>query len=77
MDLFVKPISGAEENGLVGFGTGLMKGVGNAMFKPTAGEYTPAGLGHNNNTDVRARCMWAHRLFIRRNIQVHPKYQCH
>lgn len=38
MDLFVKPVTGAEQNGIVGFGTGVAKGVGNALFKPTAGK---------------------------------------
>ncbi|KAF1850587.1 uncharacterized protein K460DRAFT_271296 [Cucurbitaria berberidis CBS 394.84] len=36
-DLVAKPIDGAEQNGIVGFGTGLAKGFGNAMFKPAAG----------------------------------------
>lgn len=36
-DLVTKPIDGAAQNGIIGFGTGLAKGIGNAMFKPTAG----------------------------------------
>jgi ribosomal protein S5 len=35
-----KPIQGAEKNGAVGFASGIAKGVGNAIFKPTAGAYS-------------------------------------
>ncbi|CAO2653445.1 Nn.00g028560.m01.CDS01 [Neocucurbitaria sp. VM-36] len=36
-DLLAKPIEGAEKNGIIGLGTGMAKGLGNAMFKPAAG----------------------------------------
>jgi hypothetical protein len=38
-DLFVKPIEGVQEDGVVGLGIGLAKGLGNVVFKPTAGTY--------------------------------------
>ncbi|CAI6334124.1 unnamed protein product [Periconia digitata] len=36
-DLFVKPVLGAQEDGLAGFAKGVGKGVGNIVCKPAAG----------------------------------------
>ncbi|EUC42325.1 hypothetical protein COCMIDRAFT_103807 [Bipolaris oryzae ATCC 44560] len=36
-DFATKPIDGAEKNGIIGFSTGLMTGIANLAFKPTAG----------------------------------------
>jgi hypothetical protein len=41
IDLFSKPVQGAEKNGVVGFASGCAKGIGNAMFKPAAGQCYP------------------------------------
>ncbi len=38
-DLIVKPIQGAEKNGILGFACGVTKGIGNAVCKPVAGQY--------------------------------------
>jgi hypothetical protein len=38
-DLATKSMEGAENNGVVGFGTGLARGVLNAAFKPASGQY--------------------------------------
>ena len=39
-DLLAKPVDGAEQNGVVGFTTGIFKGIANAAIKPVAGEHT-------------------------------------
>jgi hypothetical protein len=36
-DLMIKPIDGAEKNGVLGFAAGCVTGVMNAAFKPAAG----------------------------------------
>lgn len=36
-DFFVKPVQGAQKEGVIGFGKGFGKGIGNLVFKPTAG----------------------------------------
>lgn len=38
IDLFAKPVQGAEENGFAGFTAGVGKGIGNAVMKPAAGK---------------------------------------
>ena len=37
-DLMVKPIDGAEKNGVLGFATGCATGIANAALKPAAGQ---------------------------------------
>ncbi|CAN9348776.1 unnamed protein product [Alternaria alternata] len=37
-DLMVKPIDGAEKNGVLGFAAGCATGIANAAFKPAAGQ---------------------------------------
>jgi hypothetical protein len=36
-DLMIKPIDGAEKNGILGFAAGCATGIANAAFKPAAG----------------------------------------
>ncbi|KAI4687271.1 hypothetical protein J4E81_008119 [Alternaria sp. BMP 2799] len=38
-DLIIKPIDGAEKNGVLGFAAGCATGVMNAAFKPAAGKW--------------------------------------
>ncbi|KAH3905903.1 hypothetical protein HBI56_162330 [Parastagonospora nodorum] len=49
LDLFMKPVQGAQRNGALGVVTGFAKGVGNLVCKPTAGAvgvlgYTSVGI---------------------------------
>lgn len=37
-DFFVKPIQGAQKEGVIGFGKGFGKGIGNLVCKPAAGK---------------------------------------
>jgi hypothetical protein len=40
MDIFTKPVEGAQKKGAVGFATGIAKGLGNAVCKPVAGKFS-------------------------------------
>jgi hypothetical protein len=36
-DFFIKPVQGAQKEGIIGFGKGVGKGIGNLICKPAAG----------------------------------------
>ena len=47
-DLITKPYEGAEKNGIVGLGAGIVKGLANAAFKPAAGKTVRYGVIQNS-----------------------------